>query len=235
MVLILLYPQRNECCSRLTEKALCGFHSVTYEDLISEFKQIRLNIFENLRAVVLMEDFVLHMEEYIMKEFDIKNNFAMWQFEKENREKINALQTALKESNNQFNEYIKTKMQNLICDRADLGEWRINATSTYIQLYKASWETCNVHFELLKKELENLPPDTWRVALHTHEQKNKPRTDCLRKLGEGKEKQININYDSQENFEESMNKVFEALRDLINTYTQTIDEEIAKTPPLSRH
>jgi hypothetical protein len=57
----------------------------------------------------------------------------------------------------------------------------------------------------------------------------------LRKLGEGKEKQINIIYDSQENFEESMNKVFEALRDLINTYTQTIDEEIAKTPPLSRH
>ena len=93
----------------------------------------------------------------------------------------------------------------------------------------------NFLFELLKKELENLPPDTWRVALHTHEQKNKPRTDFLRKLGEGKEKQININYDSQEKFEESMNNVFEALRELINTYPQTIDDEIAKTPRSSQH
>ena len=105
LMLILLYPRRNRCCSTLTKAALFGFNSVTYEDLVFEFKQIRLNIFKNLRAVVLMEDFILHMEEYIMKEFDIKSNLAMWQFEKENRDRINALQTALKESHNQFNEY----------------------------------------------------------------------------------------------------------------------------------
>ena len=234
LVLILLYPRRNECCSTLTEKTLCGFHSVTYEDLVFEFKQIRLNIFENLRAVVLMEDFILHMEEYIMKEFDIKSNFAMWQFEKENRERITRWQDALKESNNQFNEYVKAKIGELICGRPDEKEWKIYTASTYIQLYKASWETCNVHFELLKKELVNLPPNAWRVVLHTHEQKNKPRTDYLRNLGQDTEKQIDIDYSSQEKFEESMNRVFEALKDLVNTYTQTIDEEIAKTPLSSR-
>ena len=65
----------------------------------------------------------------------------------------------MKESNNQFNEYVKAKIGELICGRPDEKEWKIYTASTYIQLYKASWETCNVHFELLKKELVNLPPN----------------------------------------------------------------------------
>ena len=231
LILILLYPQRNEFCNSLKKDKQYGFNLVTYEDLVCEFKQIRLNIFENLRAAVLMEDFILHMEEYIMKEpLNTEFNLDMWRFEVDNREKLNKLKAALKAESEQFNTYIKNRIEALVSDRDD---WEIRTTQFYVQLYKKSWDKCQVHFELLKKEGDGLVPSELTVVLHTCERRSEPRTAKLWEMGNSTEEKIAIRYDSQENFESDMGRVFEALENLIQKNTDKIDFELNSSPKVS--
>jgi hypothetical protein len=228
LVLILLYPQRNAFCNTLKAEALYGFNSVTYEDLIVEFKKIRLNIFENLRAVVLMEDFIMHMEEYIMKEsFNIEIPLDMWSFEDKNRGLLDNLKCALKKSKDQFDNYVENRMQALICEKYPQEEWCIRHASTYVQLYKKEWDKCQVHFELLKIDKDVFVPSELKVVLHTQEGRKVPRTKNLWRMGQGTEKNIKISYESKETFEKSMDEVFGHLKDLIDTYTNKIDKEMS--------
>ena len=232
VVLILLYPQRNTCCKNLKKEELFGFKPVTYEDLVSEFKHIRFNIFDNLRATVLMEDFIIHMEEYIMK--DSSNaaiNWDMWQFEAVHRDRIQELRQALKGSRAQFDKYIEDRMDAIIRGRDDQDQWEKYMSGTYFQLYKTSWRNGLAHFELLKTTPDDLAPQELIVVLHTHEYKKEWRTDYLRDLGKQiGEKTFKIRYESQEEFEKSMDLIFDALTDLVNTYTDTIDTEMIKKP-----
>lgn len=231
LALVLLYPQRNTYCNGLKSEELFGFSPVTYEDLVFEFKQVRLNIFENLRAAVLMEDFIVHMEEYIMKESsEAKINWDMWHFEAECRDKIVALKRALKDSRDQFDKYIADRMDAIIRGREDQDQWKKYMSGTYFQLYKTSWRNGLVHFELLKTTQDDLAPKELIVVLHTHEYKKEWRTDYLRNLGKQiGEKTFKIRYESQEEFEASMDDIFKELECLVNTYTEQIDVEIAKS------
>ena len=177
-----------------------------------------------------MEDFIVHMEEYIMKEsLNSEIHLDMWQFEKANRDRLKELKSALKDSNEQFNNYIKERMQALICNRDPQEEWEIRSTPTYIQLFKKQWDACQVHFELLRAENDGFAPGELKVVLHTQECRKEPRTENLWKMGKGTEESIKISYSSQEDFKRSMSEVFEHLKVLIDKYTDNIDLEMNAT------
>ena len=231
LILILLYPQRNKSLPVHSTDDLHTFRPVTYENLVAEFRKIRFNILENLRATVLMEDFIVHMEEYIMKESSNATiNWDMWHFEVENRDRIIELKRVLKDSRVQFDNYIKDRMDAVIRGRDDHDQWTKIMTGTYFQLYKTSWKNGLVHFELLKTTQDDLAPKELIVVLHTHEHKKEWRTDCLRDLGKQiGEKNFNISYESREGFETSMDDIFKELEKLVNTYTEQIDIKIAKS------
>ena len=231
LIMILLYPQRNKSLPIHSAEDLCSFRPVTYEDLVAEFRKIKFNIFDNLRATVLMEDYIVHMEEYIMKETsDAAVNWDMWHFEAEHRDRITELKRSLKDSRNQFDKYIADRMDAITRNREDRDQWKKTMTGTYFQLYKTNWKNGLVHFELLKTTQDDLVPKKLKVVLHTHERKKEWRTDQLRGLGEQiGEQEFGICYKSPKEFETSMDKVFEELERLVKTYTEQIDIEIAKS------
>ena len=231
LLLILLYPRRNTFCSRLEKKKYYDFRPVTYEDLVSEFKRIRFSVFDNLRATVLMEDFIAHMEEYIMQETNNTTlNLEMWGFEATKRAELQKLKASLKNSKEQFNHYIANKLDSVICNRSDREQWKKTITNTYFQLYKGEWEKYQIHFELLKTVQDDFVPSELNVVLHTHEYKKVLRTKDLWTLGaKAGDKRFRIRYTSQDAFKKDMDAIFQALEELINEYTETIDSEIVKS------
>jgi len=231
LVLILLYPQRNNSLPVHSTDDLYTFCPVTYEDLVAEFRKIRFNIFENLRATVLLEDFIVHMEEYIMqKPSENALNIEMWNFEANYHSELNRLQDALKNSRVQLNKYIADRMMDIVKTRPDCDQWQQTTASTYYQLYKTSWANLQVHFELLKVNSEEMAPTQLDVVLHTNERKKEWRTDELKSFeGRAGTKRFSINYASRSGFETAMDEIFKELENLVNAYTEQIDIEIAKS------
>lgn len=232
LILILLYPKRNDSLPVNSKQDLHTFKPVTYEQLVAEFRKIRLNIFENLRATFLMEDFIAHMEEYIMENPDKNSiNIEMWNFAANYRDKLTELLQKIEASKSQFGAYLKEQMSALVADRTDCNVWappsiHINTKETYHQLYKTSWQNAHIHFELLSKG--TFPPNEMQVVLHTHEQGMTGKTEKLFALGkEVGQKAFPINYTTEEHFHASMGKIFTELERLVTEYTEIIDTEIA--------
>lgn len=232
LILILLYPKRNSSLPTNSPEHLHSFLTVTYEDLIDEFKKIRFSIFENLRATVMMEDFILHMEEYIMAESNKSTvNLDMWHFETAYQDKLHTLKASLKESKEQFSKYIADRMHQIVKDQGGGDEWNIATYNTYFQLYKSGWENHQVHFELLKQD--EFAAREFDVVLHTNERKKIARTKALSSLEfEAGKKTFPISYASQADFERTMDAVFSELDAMVAKYTGIIDMEIAKSSVL---
>jgi hypothetical protein len=233
-VLILLCPQSNEIYSDKKLK-LGQFKLISYEELVEKFKQIRLNLFENLRATFLMEDFITHMEEYIMqgKNKAIKN-IEMWNFQQTYYEDINKLLNTIEISKKQFGDYINERLSALITDN---GEWETsihaNVKTPYFQIYKTNWKDAQVHFELINRA--EFSPSSMQVVLHTHERGRHGKTVDLYNLQDEVSRYLiskydtnhfNISYENDQEFDNSISKIFSVLQDVINEFTARIDEGI---------
>lgn len=238
LVLILLCPQNNKCCTN-PNLNLYGFNRITYEDLVEEFKKIRFNLFENLRATIYMEDFIAHTEEYIMSNPDKnKSNLEMWRFEADNKEKLLDLWTRFETSRKQFGKYISERLSAIVAGREDNGAWESPSVhpsikEPYFQIYKTNWAYAQVHFEL--RGINQFPPTELEVVLHTREKSKTGKTQELYDL-QGvvaaymKKKYgtdvFPVNYDTEAAFEQSMCRIFDALLDLVNQFTEQVDAGI---------
>ena len=240
IVLILLYPNSNSYMPH-NDKELFGFKKITYESFCSELKKIRPNFIENLRSAFLLEDFITHMEEHIMNIDNDKNkNLLFLDFYNQNKETIKNLK------NNEISasDWLREKIKEVFIRVQDNEEtWAINSKKTYIQLYKTSWLSKSVHFEVLycnsedQNDTTSSIPSYLCVTLHTHEwsKENKgTKTKKLIDLGKEVEKKYNygfikIEY-SKEGFEITLKKVEETLSNMVKEYTPEIDIEIIKNP-----
>lgn len=235
LVLILLCPQSNNYCMDPNLK-LGSFKVITYEELVGEFKQIRFKLFENLRATILMEDFILHTEEYIMQNPD-KNtsNLEMWRFEADYKDKLHDLLARFETSKKQFGAYIAERLFAVVADREDSEAWsspsiHANTKECYFQLYKTNWSEAQVHFELVNGG--KFPPTELQVVLHTRERSKTGKTQELYDLqpivADYMQKKYHrdvfrIDYDTDAAFEESMDIIFDAVKDLVTQFTQQVD------------
>lgn len=233
-VLILLCPKANKIYSD-SHLLLGEFKIISYENLVEKFKHIRLNPFKNIRANLLMEDFITHMEEYIMQgESKAIKNLEMWNFQRNHKDDINKLLNSIEASKKQFGDFINEKIT-AIAPNEDEWETSIhaNAKDPYFQLYKSNWKKSQVHFELLKKG--EFPPSDLQIVLHTREKGKTGKTEDLYRLQEVVTEYLYskyckdsfpISYENEKEFEESMAIIFEILETLIKKFTPEIDKGI---------
>ena len=238
LILILLCPKSNKLCTAPDLK-LGSFKMITYEDVVEEFKKIRFNLFTNLRATVLMEDFILHMEEYIMQNSNkTMSNLEMWRFEAAYKEKLQDLLARFEASKKQFGAYIAERLSAIAADREDSEAWappsiHANTKESYFQLYKTNWADAQVHFEVVNGD--KFPPTELQVVLHTRERGRKGKTDELYNLQSSVENYLRgkygrdvfpVSYESDASFDQSMNKIFDILKELVARYTEEVDAGI---------
>lgn len=228
---IFLCPLKNQIYKEKEYTQFYDFELVTYEELVEEFKSVRLNCITNLRAALLMQDFITHMEEYIMKESSSNIvDFKMLKFGYEYSKQIKKLENQAKNNKDSFARMLKEKMLETMFD--EKWETNSNNSSYYHQLFKSNWNTdYQVHFELIHENI--LSPSEIRVVLHTREKiKDKPQLNILQdefkkyleeKYGTDK---FSVSYINEEDFKTSINKIMTTLKDAVLNFESKIDEAI---------
>lgn len=236
---IFLCPQKNQIFTDKENISFFDFKTITYEDLINDFKEIRLNCISNLRAAVLMQDFITHMEEYIMSNNSLDTvNFETLKFANEYSEKIERLNSQITSSKEKFGKMLKSRMLELVPN----GNWDTNSNNSYYyQLFKQYWnEEYQVHFEILpEKSKENkyvFPPQEIQIVLHTRElKKYKIKDSMLYNLQDEFKKYLEkvygsdkfyISYITEEEFNNSIDKIMNILKESVLTFETKIDEAI---------
>lgn len=237
LILILLYPQKNKEVSRIVaQQKLYDFIPITYEALIEAFRKVRVDFISNVRAAFLMQDFITHMEEYIMSDNKTDAiNFEMLAFARTKESELAKLKENLKKSEEQFTKMIEAKYAEYFPD----SEWDVHSStsSTWFQLYKNSWDRRIVHFEIMatddngKKQI--FPPHTLTVVLHSHEAGKNVTPAPLFSLGKTDvenylcekygSSSFDIDYESEEAFNDSISNVFTAMTDIVEKFTPIVD------------
>lgn len=164
-------------------------------------------------------------------------DFETIAFANRNKEQIQKINEQVDISIEQFKKYVEGR----IAEKVGEG-WEQNSPSsgTYFQVYKSDsgigWGSA-IHFELISKDF--FPPAKMQVVLHTREQKNHTRTEELINLQDKvKEYLINrycsdivdIDYKTEETFINSFDQIMEMLKDIIDVFTQKVDNELNKVP-----
>lgn len=237
---ILLLPQNNTSINlskNNSDISVSGFVSVTYEDFVNALRKLQINFIENLRSSFLLQDFITYVEEYFMNSnVDKKKNFDMASFLFEHKKLIKELESCRNNLQTQFVESVEKKL----AETFDEEIWEINfpRTGSYFQLFKkqSGWGA-PVHFELYPTD--GFPCKSILVVLHTREGKNarNNKTERLynlqvevedfvqKKYGQ---KEFELDYENGlESYNKSLDKVFSVLKDIVEEFTDTIDNEIS--------
>ena len=235
---VFLCPQKNQIFTDKENISFFDFKTITYEDLINDFKEIRLNCINNLRAAVLMQDFITHTEEYIVSNNSLDINiFETLNFINEYSDKIEKLNAQVKSSREIFDKNIKAKMIELA--PKDENKWDVNQNNGYYyQLYQDYWnKEHQVHFELLPVKIDGkniFPPQELQLVLHTRE-KHKTKDTMLYKLQDEFQKYLRdkqgsdkfyISYTSETEYNSSINRIMAVLKECIEVFASEIEKAI---------
>lgn len=230
--LFLLYPKGNLS----VDSKLKGYTKsenvkiVTYEALIAVWEKIKIDCIKSLRPLIIFEDFVKHVKEYIMCTSE-KLNFNAIKFLNKKSEEIEKLDKIRNGAKEQFICCLEEQLQKRLGDRE---EWKhhISSGAQYIQCFKDNWEENGIHFELINKikgEYEsNFPPKNYYLEFHSERVKDKALREKLKELSkEIAEKErvpYTINYDDEKQFENSIDRMIRALCDKAKEHKEKIDE-----------
>lgn len=215
-ILILLCPQSNLVKNQISN----NFKLVTYEKLIESFKKIRFNCLENIRAAILMEDFISHVEGYFMDNKGTTLNLDFINFQIEKRDMINKLNNDIRASKEQFKMHFKKEIEK---SGFNHNYWEIipkDGKNYFMQIYKSTWNNGNVHFELLTDD--NFPPNEIRVEFHIEGGLTQNEAFKALKKEIVKRSSIKISYENN-NFEACVKEVINTLKDFDNKYTKKVD------------
>lgn len=228
---IFLFPNNNPNCNNISKSKLSSFKPVTYENLISELKNIKIDFTKNLRAAILMQDFITHMEEYIMNNnVDEKTYFEMLHFGNEYADTIKKLNEKISIAKIAFSNEIRKKLR----ERYPDAIWETNDKSSYYyQLYKSVWNIPHqVHFELIHENV--LSPKKIKIVLHTHEYHKETNTDLFKLekefeaylKKEYRKTEFEISYDTYENFNQSIDNILDILQSGVREFENKVDNAI---------
>ncbi len=218
---ICIFPEKNEISKNLNEILNNGFMPVSYEKLVNGFKSVHLNCIDNMRAAVLLQDFITHMEEYILVSGNYNLDIERLEFLNEYKDSLDKLNQKRNADKQNFAGFIKQQMKNQIAEK-DRSEWKTNKSDNYYyQLMKIGWEKHLVHFEILYNG--SFPPQELKLELHTQEmhKEDTPLYKLNKEFGV-----FRIDYTSELNFENSINKIMDALGVRIAEFTDKIDEAL---------
>lgn len=127
------------------------FHPLSYKDLLRVFRKVRYDWRSNVRSSILWEDFLIHVEEYIVMD---KGEFKISDYTRllfENYSMINLLQKQLKEEWPDIIQYIEEKFKTRLSELPEKYSTNFNddLRHTWQQIYKDGWSTNDlpIHFE----------------------------------------------------------------------------------------
>ena len=223
--LFLLYPSSNK---KIDEKAKVNYKDVkiiTYEDLIKKWETIKIDCVKSLRQMIIFEDFIKHVKEYVIMEDKQLLNITAIQFldEKSTQiEQINRIKDAAKE---QLRCYFDTKLQEL--NKDDGWEVHVSSGAQYIQYFKNGWKS-GVHFELVniisKDDESNFPPKHFHLEFHHEKVKDDDLEELSQCIKKENEKCYELNYKSEKEIEEVTKGMLAKLCNTAKEYAAKVDE-----------
>jgi len=136
------------------EAASEEFMSLTYKNLVSLLKKVVFDFSENIRKSIYYQDFIIHLEEFIMRDnaFDITKKTELYI---KNKKMIQDLQESFNKNSEMIFNYIKSYIRERVREKFNNGEWqfdfsRPNTNRSYQQIFKNNWNSHNnlrIHFE----------------------------------------------------------------------------------------
>jgi len=218
---ICLKPNYNKCQLKNEH-----FISITYGNLIQILKQISIYNFKEKENYIYMEDFIKHVEGYLMSEKELEITEDI-EFYIENKEKISKIEENYKKQC----EIVSRKLEEKIKEKLG-SEYKTYISNSmkwqYLQIWKDNWENnahSGIHYELWGKINELLNQKTEIVfAIHNESvTKNKYTNIQSQDL-----KREEYRFDTSENVETSINKIVDELYKISQENDLRIDEEIRR-------
>lgn len=233
-VKILLYPKDNNSKNIIqTQKdnhLLFGFIPILFEDLTEKFKTIRLDFTKDLRPAFFMQDFILHMEEYIMSDSKENLDFESIKLINKNKEALKQINKNILASKKQFNEYIRRKLQDKLNRELNMYEWIVEGPDScnYFQIRKSNWINSGVHFEILKKDKEEFPIEEYGIYLHACETNRNSELRTLQKaINESvRANFFRVDYNSEDGINKSTDNLINEMYKFIKSNYKKIDKKL---------
>ncbi|NLC05809.1 MAG: PD-(D/E)XK nuclease family protein [Erysipelothrix sp.] len=223
ILLVFLKPFSNN------SHATHGFLDLTYDELASILKKVKVNFINNLRYSFLLQDFIIHLEENLMS----KNNdysYNEWTaFISKHQDKVDAIIKAGKIERVNMMAHLQNEIH-LLVNYSD--EWEFSkfiASLNYLQFYKKVWkQDIDIHFELYIKSGLYLPES---VVIRIDVEGKSPkvrREEAARFLGLSStineiSNVIEFDYSTQETLSESIINMQREFKAIIESYTDLID------------
>ena len=200
-----------------------NFHTLYYKNLKDIMRQISINDLTNQNAYFFLQDFIIHMENYLMKYLNLDDDSINFYIENKK-----SLDNIIKN----YNEQCKN-VRNLLVEALEnkFKGFLVHPTNSYIQVYKQHWEnqgSTGIHFELipLNANYETLiRKEPVRIKFAIHNEKN---TKNKYNIQQEKICTISYNFDKTENIMNSIEQIVIQAENIINHYADKIDQEIAE-------
>ena len=201
---------------------------ITYENLIKNWETIKIDCVKSLRQMIIFEDFIKHIKEYIIMNEKQTLNLLALQFLDDKSKEIEQINLIKSGAISQLFYYINEKAQELN-DRRD--DWKIHISSgvQYIQCSKNHWRP-GVHFELVniptKEEFSNFPPKNFYLEFHHEGTKNKGAEweNLSKKVKEENGHCYKLNYKDETEFENAINEMLQKLWKTAKNYADEVDK-----------
>lgn len=218
---ICLKPNYNPC--KLKNK---HFVYLTYGELVQILKQISIYQFQKKEHYPYMEDFIKHVEGYLMSENELELSKDI-EFYIEHKEII----TQIEHNYHKQCEIVTQKLEEMIREKFD-SSYQIYVSPSmkwqYIQIWRENWDNpahSGLHYELygnINHLLNKETPITF--AIH-NENKTKNQYPNIKSIDL---KTINYKFDTSKNIEDSLNSIVEEIYQIAQEHTSKIDDYISK-------
>lgn len=122
------------------------FRPISYRDLVKLFRKISFDWKEDIRKSVLWDDFLTHLEVYIMKNIEFSDKAKLYA---EHYDLIKDIEQNFMQEWGQLIDYLTSVFE----ENYPRPEWKVvfnkPTVKTYHQIYKMSWKKreCWVHYE----------------------------------------------------------------------------------------
>lgn len=216
---IYLKPNFNK--SKASNK---NFAELLYSDLINIFKKVKKESLNDTENYLYFIDFIKHVEEYFMKSNQRIEDPAL-QFYFENKNKIDHIINIYNQESQKLRLQVVESLKNAF------PNYQVHDTSTYIQIFKDTWEnrgSTGIHFEIVASNTKwdtLLGNEAVRLRFCIHNEKN-----TKEKYPGIVQNTINIKkymFNNDENIMKAINDIIEEVKSLINKYEKFIDTTIA--------
>ena len=194
------------------------FVVVYYEELLEILKQCSVYDFKYKENYVFMEDFITHMEGYIMTKSSLEFGKDI-EFYMQNKKTLNIIRNNYLKQCNLVKDLLLRKLEEALPD------YLMYSASGYIQIYKDHWHNerkNGIHYEILYSP-EIIGKDISVVFVLHVEREARQYAASLAEICKSIEKTVTMDFSDSDSAGESINEIVGMTEKAVREYTQKID------------